>query len=124
MNKQNTILIIIIALLIASNVFFGVKYISIQKEFQQTQTALETQKAQAQFNEKNLEFTKLFIQKVLKAETEVDFEARLKLENSVRDLEDEEILSQWNKFIDSKTDDEAQTQEKNLLEILVDKIRI
>ena len=119
MNKQKITLIIILILL-AGNVFFGAKYFAVQKELGQTQAALETQKT----NEKVLEFTKLFIEKVLKAETEVDFETRLKLENAVRNLGDEEILAQWQKFTESKTEAEAQKEVKNLLEMLMNKIRI
>jgi hypothetical protein len=77
---------------------------------------LESQKT----NEKVLDFTKLFIEKVLKAETEVDFETRLKLENAVRNLGDEEILTQWQKFTESKTEAEAQEEVKNLLEMLLE----
>jgi len=64
------------------------------------------------------------IEKVLKAETEVDFETRLKLENAVRNLEDKEILARWSKFIESKTEAGAQEEVKNLLEALVNKIKI
>jgi len=120
MTNQKIILTTIILLLIVGNVYLGFKYLNIQKQLRQTQTALQTQKT----NEKVLEFTKLFIKKVLKAETEVDFETRLKLENAVRDLEDEEILNQWQKFVNSKTESEAQTEVKNLLELLIDKIKI
>ena len=119
MNKK-TILIIIILLLIGGNVYFGFKYSAAQKEFRQTQAALEVQK----INEKVLEFTKLFIEKVLKAEAEVDFETRLKLESAVRNLGDEEILAQWQKFTESKTETRAQEEVRNLLGILVGKISV
>jgi len=119
MTKQKTTLIIILVLLVGC-VFFGFKYFSVVKELRQTKTVLETQV----INEKVLDFTKLFIEKVLKAETEVDFETRLKLENAVRNLNDEEILIQWQKFTESKTEAEAQTEVKNLLEMLINKIRI
>ena len=119
MNKPKIILIIILILL-AGNVFLGVKYFSLVKELRQTQTALQTQTT----NEKVLEFTKLFIEQVLKAETEVDFETRLKLENGVRNLDDEEILAQWHKFTESETEAGAQEEVKNLLEMLVGKIKI
>lgn len=119
MDKSKITLIIILILLVGS-VFFGVKYFAIQKELKETKTTLETQK----MNEKVLEFTKLFIEQVLKAKTEVDFETRLKLENTVRNLEDEGILIQWQKFIESKTEIGAQEEVKNLLEILVKKISI
>ena len=111
-------LVIIITVLLISNVFLGVKYFSVQKELGQTQTLLETQKTQ----EKVLGFTKLFIGEVLKAENEIDFETRLKLENAVRNLDDEEILVQWNKFVESEREDEAQQEVKNLLEMLINKI--
>jgi len=118
MTKQKTILIIIILFLIASNIYFGFKYLNSQRELRSMQSALETQKT----NEEVLNFTKFFIEKVLKAEKEVDFETRLKLENTVRNLGDEEILTQWQKFTESKTEAEAQEQVKNLLEMLVNKI--
>jgi len=120
MNKiKTTLILIIVLILLAANVFLGVKYISLVKELRQTQAALQTQKT----NEKVLGFLKLFIKEVLKAENEVDFETRLKLENAVRSLEDEEILTQWKKFTESKTEAEAQEEVKNLLEMLVNKIK-
>ena len=118
MTNRKTILTIIILLLVAGNVYFGFKYSTVQKELRQTQTALENQK----INEKVVEFTKLFIDQVLQTQTEVDFEARLKLENAVRNLNDKEILTQWQKFTDSKTEAEAQKEVKNLLGLLVNKI--
>ncbi len=119
MNKSKIILISILILLLG-NVFWGVKYMSLVKEFRPTEALLKTQKT----NDRVLEFTKLFIEKVLKANAEVDFETRLKLENAVRNLNDQEILAQWSKFIESKTETGAQEEVKNLLEMLVKKIRI
>lgn len=120
MNKKETISIIVILLLLVGNVFFGYKYFALQKELEAIKAALKTQ----QINEKTLEFAKLFIGKVLKAEREVDFETRLKLENAVRNLGDEEILAQWKKFVASQTEEEAQREVKNLLEMLVNKIKV
>ena len=119
MNKPKTTLIIILILL-AGNVFLGVKYISLVKELRQTETLLQTQTT----NEKVLEFSKLFIKEVLKAETEVNFDPRLKLETAVRNLGDEEILNQWQKFVDSKTEAGAQEEVKNLLEVLLNKVKV
>ena len=116
--SSSKILIIIIFILLVGNIFLGVKYFSLVKEPRQTQTALQTQT----INEKVLEFSKLFIKEVLKAETEVNFDTRLKLETAVRNLGDEEILNQWQKFVDSKTESRAQEEVKNLLEMFVNKI--
>lgn len=119
MNKPKITLILILILL-AGNVFLGIKYFSVVQELSQTQTVLKTQKT----NEKVLEFSKLFIKEVLKAENEVSFDTRLKLETAVRNLGDEEILNQWQKFVDSKTESGAQTEVKNLLEMLTNKIKV
>ena len=113
------LLIIVVLILLVGNVFFWLKYSATQKELLKTTQALETQKT----NENLLNFAKLFIDTVLKAEGEIDFETRLQLENAVRNLNDNEILAQWQKFVESKTEIEAQKEVKNLLEILVSKIK-
>lgn len=59
-----------------------------------------------------------------KAEIEIDFDTRLKLETAVGNLNDEEILNQWQKFVDSKIEAEAQEEVKNLLEMLVNKVKV
>lgn len=120
MNKPKTILIIIILILLAGNIFFGFRYIGLQKELREAKTSITTY----QTNEQVLNFTKLFITKVLKAEKEIDFETRLKLENGVRNLDDQEILAQWKRFTESKTENEAQIEVKNLLEMLINKIKV
>jgi hypothetical protein len=75
-----------------------------------------------QYDQKVLNFTKLFITKVLKSDGEVSFDDRLQLENSVRDINDKTIFDQWQKFVNAKTALEAQIEVKNLLELLVNKI--
>ena len=117
-NVKLKILLILIALLLVSNIFFGMQYVAMQKELRQTQNALTTQR----INERTLAFTQLFVEKVLKADGEIDFETRLQLENSVRTIGDEEILSQWKKFTESQTEQAAQEEVKNLLSLLVRKV--
>ncbi len=104
--------------LLVGTVFFGVRYFAIQKELRAVKLSLETQT----INGKVLEFAKMFIEKVLKADKEVDFETRLKLETAVRNLNDKEIFAQWQKFTEAKTEIQAQAGVKTLLEILVNKI--
>lgn len=118
MNNKKIILLLILLLLIG-NLFFALKYFIVQGELKQTQQLIKGQ----QVNEKILNFTNLFITKVLKANNEVSFEDRLKLENGVRALEDQTILNQWNKFVESKTPEDAQREVKDLLEMLVNKIK-
>ncbi len=75
-----------------------------------------------QYNEKILDFTKLFIAKIIKGQGEVSFEDRLQLENAVRDIKDKAIFDQWQRFSESKTEVQAQVEVKNLLELLINKI--
>jgi hypothetical protein len=77
-----------------------------------------------QYDQKVLNFTKLFVTKVLKADGQVSFDDRLALENAVRNINDKTIFDQWEKFINAKTALDAQIEVKNLLETLVDKISI
>jgi len=77
----------------------------------------------ATMNKNVVGFMQIFIKQVLKNDKGVDFETRLKLETAVRDLKDEQILASWQKFTDSKTEAEAQSNVKDLLEILADKIK-
>lgn len=117
---EKIFLVIVILVLLASTIFFASRYLALQKKLAEVKRPLEIQ----EINEKVLDFTKFFIEKVLKVEEEVDFETRLKLESAVRDLEDEEILTQWQKFVDSQTENQAQQEVKNLLELLISKIKI
>jgi len=112
-------LIAVILVLLASNFVFLIKYSGLQKELERTKQTVKTQ----QINDKVLKFTQLFIEEVLNAKEEISFEDRLKLENAIRDLQDENILSQWQKFVDSKTEEQAQKEVKALLEILVKNIK-
>ncbi len=118
MSKQTKILSIVIIVLIASNIFFAAKYFLLREEFNQVKAIANAKNT----NEKALNFTKLFVAEVLKADGEVDFETRLKLENAVRELNNDEILSQWQKFIESETEEDAQVEVKNLLEMLIKEI--
>ena len=47
----------------------------------------------------------------------------MKLETEKKKKNDKEILAQWQKFTDSKTESDAQREVKNLLEILANKIK-
>jgi hypothetical protein len=128
MNRQKLIIILIIGLTLM-NIFLLYRYLLITKEIEKIKRASALPEKNAVIfsntkNERIVNFLKLFITKVLKAEGEVDFETRLKLENAVREIQDKEILDQWTKFTESKTEEEAQKNVKDLLEILVNKLQI
>ena len=120
MNKITAALLALVIILLAGDIFFGVRYFSAAAAARAARAELSAQKT----NAKILDFTKLFIDKVLKAETEVDFETRLRLENAVRDLNDAEIMTRWTSFVESQTEAGAQKEVKNLLSALVNKIEI
>lgn len=103
-----------ITMLIAATVF-GVGFFVKQRQL----IAFESQ---AQNNAKIVKFLDLFIEKVLEAKRDISFEDRLKLENEVRSLNDEQIVGQWNKFVNSQSIEDAQLQVKALLRLLVEKI--
>jgi hypothetical protein len=128
MNKQKLMIILIIGLTLM-NIFLLYRYLLISKEIEKMKITSDLPEKNAVIfpntkNEKIINFLKLFITKVLKAEGEVDFETRLKLENAVREIQDKEILDQWTKFTESKTEEEAQKNVKDLLEILINKLQI
>ena len=118
-NKEKAVLVIIISVLLATNIFFVVKYAAVQSELIDQRIAAD----KVSFNSNVLDFESLFIEKVLKAKGEVSFEERLNLEKVVRALNDGQILEQWNKFVNSKNEAQAQEEVKNLLGLLVSKVK-
>jgi len=119
-NKKNLVVVIIVLLLLIGNIFFGIKYFLQIKETQKIQKELSTRRT----NDKIVNFLNLFIEKVLKTDKEVSFDDRLKLENTIRDINDSEILSKWEKFTNGTNEAEIQQGVKDLLEILAQKITI
>src|SRR3989344_5362261 len=113
--------VVIFLVLVGGNILFALMYFQSAKELQGTKIALSTQR----YNAKYLDFLKMFIKLVIKSDKEVDFETRLKLENAVRQLKEEyndaEILLQWQKFVASTNEAEAQKNVKDLLGMLVEK---
>jgi DNA topoisomerase VI subunit A len=75
-----------------------------------------------QTNTRTLDFTKMFVEDVLMADKEIDFDTRLTLETAVRGLNDQQIFDQWQKFTKSTTKEDASNQAKILLDSLVKKI--
>lgn len=117
-NKRVFLLVVIGALLIAS-VFFGLNYFAVSSELDE----LKSKESKVEMNAGVIDFTSMFIEEVLQADSEVDFETRLSLENAVRGLKDEEIMAEWQKFVGSKTEAEAQESVKTLLGLLMSKIQ-
>jgi len=120
MNKTRVLILGVIILLVISNLYF---ITSCYKSRSQTRSIANKEK---QMNEREaiLDFTALFVEKILQTDREVDFETRLMLENKVRDLDRQEILDQWNKFTKSTNEVEAQSEVRQLLLLLIEEANV
>lgn len=120
MKKSWLITTLIVAVLIFTNLFTAYKYYVNRLSLMQMQKAFELQRT----NAKVVAFTNMLVRDVLQADDEIGFDTRLQLENAVRNLNDKQVLDQWNLFVNSKEPAETQTIFKNLLALLVGKINI
>lgn len=112
-----TVILIIILLFLSTVTFFTVWVL--------TEQELKTANSNIQVNQINgrvLTFSRLLTDKVLSGDKEVSFEDRLKLENAVRDLNDQEVLSQWQEFTKSDSGVSSQKYFSQLLKTLLAKI--
>ena len=69
-----------------------------------------------------LAFEKLFIEKVLASKGEVSYEDRLDLESAVQKTKDSQIKDNWQGFLNSTTEIEAQKNAVDLLKLITEKI--
>lgn len=114
--KLIIIIIIVIAVLsLATNVFLGINLLIENKKNIELRQGIR-------LHGKVLDFANLFINKVLRAEGEISFEDRLKIENAVRDTQDNDIYDEWQKFVGAKTELEGREGIKNLLQLIINKI--
>ncbi|MEK7193376.1 MAG: hypothetical protein AAB652_01145 [Patescibacteria group bacterium] len=120
MKASKAIIFAGLIILLLAALYFAMQYKTAESDLRTLQANFEAQKT----NENVIIFLRAFIEKVLKAEKEVDFETRLNLENQVRALKDPTILAQWERFTGSKTEAEAQSNVKELLELLASKIEV
>src|SRR3989338_6301890 len=117
MLKIKFLTVIALIMLSGSTLLLAISYDSAQKELESARAVLASQRS----GSKSLQFLRMFIKNVIKADSEVNFETRLKLENSVRELGDEQVLVAWQNFVNSKNETAAQEHVKNLLELLAAK---
>lgn len=111
-------IVIVILVLLLFNLFFAYKYFTLKKYFYQL-SSVSTES----INEDVLNFAKFFVDNVLKADREVSLEMRLKMENDIKKINDPEITQKWENFVNSQTEDEAQRNVRELLKILLEKIK-
>ena len=112
--------ILLVVLLVASTLFFGYRAYVLDGELDRLKASGAD--VAPLLNQPVLNFSRLFVEKVLEAEAEIDFETRLELENAVRDLNDVEILAKWNDFTKSDVEAEAQKNVRALLKVLLERM--
>jgi Na+-transporting NADH:ubiquinone oxidoreductase subunit NqrC len=117
MNHFNKITLILIFLLLASNIVWGLQYSLKKTQLATAQHELSTMTQ----NKKILAFQKMFVEKILKADGTVDFNTRVELQNAVTDIHDEKITEAWNAFLSAKTEEGGQVAVKELLSLFADK---
>jgi len=113
--KVVTIGVLVLAISLIGNAALGISLFIAHKKVQEVEQSVHVKT-------KVLDFANLFINKVLRAQGEISFEDRLKIENAVRDTQDKEIYDEWQKFIGVKTEEEGREEIKNLLQLIVNKI--
>lgn len=105
------VFIVLFCVSLVLNVFLTFRYLS----------ALSVYRTQ-RLNAKVLIFSNMFMEKVLMAKEKLNFDTRLSLEMAARDLNDQEIFDQWQKFTKTETKEEASAELKVLLSLLIKKI--
>lgn len=112
-------LIIVISIFLSGNIFLSWRYFAVNRQLKIADAKIDKQIK----NDKVLIFANLFVDKVLLGQETVSFEDRLKLENAVRDINNEIIFAQWQKFVDSKSDQETQQSVGELFKAILDKLK-
>ena len=68
-----------------------------------------------------LSFQKLFVEKVLKSDGEVNYNTRRELEQAVGKTNDDVVISAWNSFIEAKNETDGQIKVKDLISVLANR---
>lgn len=90
--------------------------------FYQLSVVIKTYQLQ-QADARILSFADMFVEKVLMANKEIDFDTRLSLETAVRTLNDQQIFDEWQEFTKADTREEASQHAKVLLNTLIKKAK-
>jgi hypothetical protein len=118
MGKSKLLVSISILILVVIIVGLGVECFVLNSKLQKIEKRVVIQSA----NTKILSFLKLIVNKVLLGSGQVSFNDRLQLENTVRDINDQKIFAQWQKFTESQSDKDTQQNLGTLFNLLLEKI--
>ena len=107
---------ILLIILLAGNLYFGIQYIM---GLQQTAV---TEDNQAVTKMQISRFLKSFIDTVLSTQGTISYEDRVKLENDMIQIRDADLLTSLKNFIGSKNDKTAQDNAIKLMSMLTSKM--
>jgi hypothetical protein len=110
---------ILMVVLVALNIFFSVQY---TQNIKMEDVKLEQEAAKTEERIQTSRFMKFFIDKVLGTNGTIAFEDRVKLESDIRALGDQNITSQWEKFVASTNSEQAQEAAVRLMSMLASKM--
>lgn len=110
---------VLVLVLLIGNIFFAYQYIGavraqgVQQRQQNEKDATRIQIAQ---------FNKFFIDTVVNNKSKISSDDRIKLENDIRQIHDEELLKLWNDFVNGKDSKATQESAAKLMAALAGKI--
>lgn len=107
---------VLLIVLLAGNLWFGVQYI--EQIHQSGNTTVQGEDATFAYRLQVSRFLQEFIDNVLSTQGTVSFDERVKLENDIIQLNDPALTAQWNVFVNSKTTTDAQTNAVKLMSML------
>jgi|TARA_B100001964_G_C13817699_1_gene415936 hypothetical protein len=116
--RSHPLFILLIVLVFAFSIFLLFQNLSLKKE----NTAILLGQTLPSKNLEVVNFTNDFTETVLKSSGNVDLEDRLRLENDVREIGNDEILNAWKVFVQSSNEIESQRNVVLLIEALVHNI--
>ena len=110
---------ILVLILLIGNIFFAYQYVAVlrtqglQQKEQNEKAATRTQVAQ---------FNKFFIDTVINNKSKISPDDRIKLENDMRQIHDENLLKLWDAFVNSKDSKATQENAGKLMAALAGKM--
>jgi hypothetical protein len=119
LDKTRLVANVLMLTLVALNIFFTINYSHNIREKDRVQRENEVKTEERL---KTARFMKLFIDKVLGTNGTITFEDRVKLENDIRVLGDNNITNQWELFVNSVDSESAQRNAILLMSMLMSKM--
>jgi hypothetical protein len=111
---------ILMILLVAGNIFFSIQY---TENIKQQNALAETDNTSLRVQSSR--FLKLFIDIVLNSSGEaITYTDRVALENAVRQTQDDDIVKQWNAFVESTNEKTAQENSVKLMKLVTTKMLV